>query len=55
MSKAFYKVFPPYIDAYRVSQEGTLQQFKEDLKANAIEWGTQSIGEQVRVRLSPHS
>ena len=51
--KAFGKVYPPYIDAYQISnwsgddENGwTFHEFCEKLKSHAIDWGTLSIGEQ---------
>lgn len=40
-----YKVFPPYIDAYRVGV--TAENVKDAMKDIALEWGEQSIGRAV--------
>jgi hypothetical protein len=50
MNKTIWKVFPPYIDAYKMhyndNKETSFSEFKKALKSNAIEWAEHSIGKQ---------
>lgn len=43
----FHIVYPPFVDAYIMSEDSSLESFKEDMLSNACQWGTLSIGEQV--------
>ena len=50
MKKKFFKIYPPYIDAYLISwgEENyiSFKEFKNRMVSHAMQWGEQSIGAQ---------